>query len=168
MNGGSQQLQLSSERFARNGNVLDDGGNDPDAQPKPVLEAFVFGRFRIVPYARLLEHNGLPVPLSSRAFDLLCLLIDRAGEVVSKAELIAKAWPDVTVEESSLRFHITMLRRALGDGRGGERYVVNVPGRGYCFVSWVCREGSALRPTNGDRAPGSSHSVRAELQLAAL
>ena len=168
MNGGSQQLQLSSERFGRNGNVLDDGGNNPDAQPEPVLDTFVFGRFRIVPYARLLEDNGSRVPLSSRAFDLLCLLIDRAGEVVSKAELIARAWPDVTVEESSLRFHITMLRRALGDGRGGERYVVNVPGRGYCFVTWVGREKAALRPNNGDRTPGTPHLVRAELQLAVL
>ena len=96
--------------------------------------AFSFGRFRIVPYARLLERDGLPTPLSSRAFDLLCLLVSRAGEVVSKGELIARAWPDMTVEESSLRFHITMLRRALGDGQGGERYVVNIPGRGYCFV----------------------------------
>jgi len=88
-----------------------------------VLEAFSFGPFRVVPCARLLECDGSPAPLGSRAFDILCLLISRAGEVVSKGELMARVWPNETVEESSLRFHISLLRRALGDGKGGERYV---------------------------------------------
>jgi len=105
-----------------------------------IVQAFSFGRFRIVPYARLLERAGSPISLSSRAFDLLCILVSRPGEIVSKGELMARTWPDVTVEESSLRFHITQLRRALGDSQGGERYVVNVPGRGYCFVAGVSRE----------------------------
>ena len=169
MNRGNQeQLQFSSERLRRNVSESDNGSNDTGVRVEPVLEAFRFGRFRIVPYARLLECEGLPIPVSSRAFDLLCLLINRAGEVVSKAELIARAWPDVTVEESSLRFHITMLRRVLGDGRGAGRYVVNVPGRGYCFVAWVGREGSQLDPNIGDRAPRSTRTVRAELQLPAI
>jgi len=64
---------------------------------------------------------------------------------VSKGELIAKTWPNVTVEESSLRFHIAQLRRALGDSQGSERYVVNVPGRGYCFVAYVSREALPLK-----------------------
>jgi DNA-binding winged helix-turn-helix (wHTH) protein len=104
-----------------------------------VLEAFSFGPFRVVPYARLLECDGSPAPLGSRAFDILCLLISRPGEVVSKRELMARVWPNERVEESSLRFNISLLRRALGDGKGGERYVVNVPGRGYCFVAGVGR-----------------------------
>jgi DNA-binding winged helix-turn-helix (wHTH) protein len=102
-----------------------------------VQEAFSFGPFRIVPYARLLERDGSPAPLGGRAFDLLCLLVSRAGEVVSKDELMAGVWPNINVEESSLRFHIAKLRRALGDSQGGARYVVNVPGRGYCFVARV-------------------------------
>jgi DNA-binding winged helix-turn-helix (wHTH) protein len=104
-----------------------------------VLEAFSFGPFRVVPCARLLECDGTPAPLGSRAFDILCLLISRAGEVVSKRELMARVWPNEKVEESSLRFHISLLRRALGDGKGGERYVVNISGRGYCFVAGVSR-----------------------------
>lgn len=114
-------------------------GRNRRHQAEPVFEAFSFGAFRIVPYARLLERDGLPISVSSRGFDLLCLLASRSGEVVSKSELMARTWPDVTVEESSLRFHITQLRRALGENRDGERYVVNVPGRGYCFVANVER-----------------------------
>ena len=116
-----------------------------DLQADVVMDAFWFGPFRVAPFARLLERAGLPIPLSSRAFDLLCLLVSRPGEVVSKGELIAETWPSVTVEESCLRFHITQLRRALGDSQGGERYVINVPGRGYCFVGGVRREALVLR-----------------------
>ena len=106
-------------------------------QVEVVLQDFSFGPFRIVPHARLLERDGSPTPLGSRAFDLFCVLVSHPGEVVSKGELIAKAWPDLTVEESSLRFQIARLRRALGDGQEGERYVTNVPGRGCCFVAPV-------------------------------
>ena len=93
-----------------------------NAQSLPVQadtgpEAFSFGHFRIVPHARRLERDGSPIPLGSRAFDLLSLLISRPGEVISKSELMAEAWPDLTVDESSLRFHIAQLRRALGDGQ---------------------------------------------------
>src|SRR5919107_6129640 len=86
----------------------------------PAPEAFSFSHFRIVPHARRLERDGLPIPLGSRAFDLLCLLVSRPGEVVTKAELMAEAWPDLTVDESSLRFHIAQLRRVLGDGQEGQ------------------------------------------------
>ncbi|HTI84285.1 MAG TPA: transcriptional regulator [Acetobacteraceae bacterium] len=104
------------------------------------MQAFSFGPFRVVPYSRLLERSGSPVPVGSRAFDILCLLISRPGEVVSKDELMARAWPDATVEESNLRLNIYALRRVLGDRQGGIQYVVNVPGRGYCFAANVERE----------------------------
>ena len=93
---------------------------------------------RIVPHARLVDRNGSLMPLGSRAFDLPCVLVSRPGEVVSKDEFMAKAWP----EESSLRFHIARLRRTLNDGREGEPYVANVPRRGYCFVPPVIRAAS--------------------------
>ena len=75
--------------------------------------------------------DGIP----GRAFDLLRVLVSRPGEVVSKGELMAKVWPDLTIEESNLRFHIAQLRSALSDGQGGERYVTNVSRRGYCFIA---------------------------------
>ena len=98
-----------------------------------------FGPFRLFAVERLLEKDGAPLSLSSRALDLLIVLVEHAGEVVSKDDLIARAWPNLTVEESSLRVHIAGLRKALGDGHAGARYVTNVPGRGYCFVAPLTR-----------------------------
>jgi DNA-binding winged helix-turn-helix (wHTH) protein len=118
------------------------GGRTPSVQAEIVPQAFSFGPFRIVPRARLLERDGSRTPLGSRAFDLLCVLVSRPGEVVSKGELMARVWPDLRVEEGSLRFHISQLRRTLGDGQEGKRYVTNVAGRGYCFVARVDRAAS--------------------------
>lgn len=123
----------------------------PVARPVAPPGAFAFGPFRIVPNERLLERDGRSVAVGSRAFDLLCLLIDRAGEVVSKADLMARAWPGLTVDESSLRFHVVQLRRALDDGKDGESYIVNVPGRGYCFVAPV--DGASKRSDAGNQGP---------------
>jgi DNA-binding winged helix-turn-helix (wHTH) protein len=83
--------------------------------------AISFGPFRLLPSQR-------PVRLGSRAFDILATLVERAGEVVDKDELIARAWPTTVVEEGNLRLQVSALRRALGDGRAGRRYVVTVPG----------------------------------------
>ena len=65
----------------------------------------------------------------SRAFDILAALVERAGQVVGKEELIARAWPQTFVEEANLKIQVSALRRALGDGQGGHRYIVTVPGR---------------------------------------
>lgn len=145
------QAQFPTERFRSFDDAGEAGGDGIEHRDeyKAVTHIFSFASFRVVPHARRLERAGSSVALSSRAFDILCLLISRPGEIVSKAELMAKAWPDVTVEESSLRFHITQLRRTLGEGHGGGRYVVNVPGRGYCFVACVNREAS-LRQRDGN------------------
>jgi DNA-binding winged helix-turn-helix (wHTH) protein len=83
--------------------------------------------------------DGIP----GRAFNLLHVLVSRPGEVVSKGQLMAKDLPDLTVEESNLRFHIAQLRRAPSDGQGGEGDVTNVSRRGYCFVA---RVGCAASP----------------------
>jgi predicted ATPase/DNA-binding winged helix-turn-helix (wHTH) protein len=84
---------------------------------------------------RLLIKDGAPVAIGGRALDVLIALIDRAGEVVSARELIDLVWPDVVVEEANLRVHISALRKALGDGKDGSRYIVNVASRGYTFVA---------------------------------
>ena len=88
----------------------------------------------------------MPVKLGSRALDILRLLVSRAGEVVPKNELLAYAWPGLVVEEISLRVHIAEIRKALGDGKAGARYVTNVPSRGYCFVAPVQRIAPAPAP----------------------
>ncbi len=98
-----------------------------------------FGPFRLFPAERRLERDGKPVRLGGRALDLLLALVEHAGEVVSNRTLLEAVWPKVTVEESSLRFHIKNLRKALGDAQSDIHYVTNVPGRGYCLAVPVDR-----------------------------
>ena len=94
-----------------------------------------FGPFRLFAAERQLKKGDEALQLGGRALDTLIALVERAGEVVTQRELIARVWPNVTVEEANLRVHIASLRKALGDGREGIRYIVTVPGRGYSFVS---------------------------------
>jgi predicted ATPase/DNA-binding winged helix-turn-helix (wHTH) protein len=125
--------------------VANRSGPRPSIAIEAIPEAFSFGPFCVFPHARRLERDGTRTQLGSRAFDILCILISRQGEVVSKVELMEKAWSGLTVEESSLRFHIAQLRRVLGDGQDGESYVTNVAGRGYCFVAPVNRTASPVK-----------------------
>src|SRR5436853_867969 len=113
---------------------------------------FAFGPFRLLAAQRLLLEGDTPVRLGSRAFDILAALVERSGEVVAKQELIARAWPQTFVEEANLKMQVSALRRALGDGQGGHRYVATVPGRGYNFVAPVRHEEparAALPPAVG-------------------
>ena len=94
-----------------------------------------FGPFRLFPAERQLLKGETPVQIGSRELDILIALVERAGEVVTKRELFARVWPDVVVEESSLRVHVAGLRKVLSDGQDHARYIVNVPSRGYSFVA---------------------------------
>lgn len=96
-----------------------------------------FDRYRYLPAQRVLLRDEHSVKLGGRAFDVLGALIARAGTVISKGELLAAVWPQSVVEEGNLRVHICAVRRALGEGENGKRYIDNVPGRGYCFVKPV-------------------------------
>jgi predicted ATPase/DNA-binding winged helix-turn-helix (wHTH) protein len=102
-----------------------------------------FGPFELQPGKRLLQKAGVPVRLSDRALDILLVLVARAGEAVGKRELMELVWPGVAVDEANLRFHIAALRKALGEGRSGPRYIATLSGRGYCFVSPVSIRGAA-------------------------
>jgi predicted ATPase/DNA-binding winged helix-turn-helix (wHTH) protein len=102
--------------------------------------SFGFGPFRLLLAQRVLLQEGEPVRLGNRAFDLLAFLVQRAGQVVPNDELIAQVWSNVHVDEGSLRVHVAALRKALGESPGGNRYIVNVPGRGYSFVGPASRE----------------------------
>ena len=109
--------------------------------------AICFGSFRLLLGQRLLLEGNKPLRLGSRALDILIALVERPGDLVSKEELIARVWPNTFVEPANLTVHIAALRRALGDGRRGNRYIVNVPGRGYCFVAPV-NMSEKLRPSS--------------------
>jgi predicted ATPase/DNA-binding winged helix-turn-helix (wHTH) protein len=114
---------------------------------------FYFGPFRLLPARQLLLEGDTPVRLGSRALEILTALVARPGELVSKDELIARAWPNTVVEDSNLKVNIAALRRALGERRLGQRYIATVSGRGYRFVAPVeCGELSAAAPAR--RSPG--------------
>src|ERR1700748_3067278 len=98
-----------------------------------------FGPFELNVAERSLRKANQVIPLGGRAYDILIVLLENAGEVVAKAELIAKAWPDVTVEEGSLRVHLSALRKALGDGQFGNKYIASIAGQGYSFIAPVTR-----------------------------
>jgi predicted ATPase/DNA-binding winged helix-turn-helix (wHTH) protein len=121
--------------------------------------AISFGPFRLIAAQRLLLEGDKPVRLGSRAFDILAALVERAGEVVGKDELIARAWPQTFIEESNLKLQVSTLRRALGDGRGGNRYVVTIPGRGYNFVSPVRIEEPSWLPLPPAIAAAGMHNL---------
>ncbi len=97
-----------------------------------------FGPFELFPQRRALLEDGKPLRLGSRALEVLIVLVEHAGELLSNKDLLARAWPNTYVEEANLRVQVMALRKSLGDGQGGARYIKNVPGRGYCFVA-PCR-----------------------------
>jgi DNA-binding winged helix-turn-helix (wHTH) protein len=101
--------------------------------------------------------GGKPVPLGSRALEILIVLLERPGGLVSKQELMARVWPNVFVEPANLTVHISALRRMLRDGRDGNRFIVNIPGRGYSFVASVDVSGR-----------GANHRVAPETAVVAI
>ena len=109
----------------------------PEAPARSSQPAISFGPFRLLPTQQLLLKAGRRVHLGSRAFEILVALVERPGDVVSRAELIARVWPNTVVEESNLKVQVAGLRRALNDGRDGNRYLATIPGRGYRFVTPV-------------------------------
>lgn len=123
-----------------------------------------FGPFRLTAAERLLVRDDTPVEIGGRALDLLIALTDRAGQVLSKRELMDLVWPALTVGEAALRVHVTALRRVLGDGKEGIRYVINIPGRGYSFVAPVRRSRDMLA-TGSPTSPARPLNLPAQLKL---
>src|SRR5215471_8879346 len=88
---------------------------------------FYFGAFCLSPQRRLLLDNKAPVRIGSRALEMLIVLVERHGELVTKQELTARVWPSTVVVEGNLTAQLTALRRALRDGHDGHRYILNDP-----------------------------------------
>jgi len=112
----------------------------------PPNQAIGFGPYRIHPGQRRVFEGEQPLRLGRRAMDILLILLAQAGEVVSKQELMAGVWPDSVVEEINLRVHMAALRKALGDGQAGQRYIVTVAQRGYSFVAPILLHSMEERP----------------------
>jgi len=108
---------------------------------------FEFGPFRLLPRQRLLLEGEKPVRVGSRALEILMVLVANAGRLIGKAQLMASVWPHNIVEEAALRVHMAALRKALGDGLPGRRYITTVPQRGYAFVASVRQDPLIPVPT---------------------
>jgi TolB-like protein len=107
-------------------------------------EMSLFGSFRLDHRSGVLfqrDERGVfaPLAMGSRALDILDVLLERAGDVVSRAEIIAAVWPGTAVEDSNLNVQIAALRRVLEEGRTERRCIQTIPGRGYRFTAPVTR-----------------------------
>jgi DNA-binding winged helix-turn-helix (wHTH) protein len=105
-----------------------------DEEPPPA-GTIVFGPYTLWTGLRRLERNGFPVRVGDRAFDILCVLTERAGEIVTHRELMARVWGSVVVGAGSLRFHINALRRVLAQDGRRTAYIKSVTRRGYTFIA---------------------------------
>jgi predicted ATPase/DNA-binding winged helix-turn-helix (wHTH) protein len=129
-------------KFVAEGLAKGDGRSaqrDTPADAADAHDSISFGVFRLLPARRLLVRGDQPVRVGSRSFDILVALVNRAGSVVSTEELIAQVWPKSVVADNNLRVHIAGLRRALADGADGQRFIENIPLKGYAFVAPVER-----------------------------
>jgi len=93
--------------------------------------SLLFGPFKLDFPRRTLSRDGTEIRLGSRALEILVALAESPGDLVSNQALVSRVWPDTVVDEGSLRVHISAVRKALEDGKDGNRYVVNEMGRGY-------------------------------------
>jgi DNA-binding winged helix-turn-helix (wHTH) protein len=101
--------------------------------------SYEFGSFSLNVQERLLTQDGKPVPLASKTFEALLFLVQNAGHLVTKDDLIKELWSDTFVEEANLAKHISLLRRALAGNGNGQEYIETVPKYGYRFVGAVRR-----------------------------
>jgi DNA-binding winged helix-turn-helix (wHTH) protein len=122
------------------------------ARPKSELKTMTdglckylqFGPFELSIRERVLRRDGVALTLGDRALDILIYLAERPGEVVAKREIMDHVWPDVTVEEGSIRVHVAAIRKALRDGQFGNGYIANIKGRGYAFVGTIVAFGGGM------------------------
>jgi TolB-like protein/Tfp pilus assembly protein PilF len=121
---------------------------------------YEFGDFRLLAAQRRLiaRSDGRPIEVTAKALDALHFLLRHPGELLDKSTLMAAVWPNVVVEENNLNQVVSALRRALGDGSGGRRFIVTVPGRGYQFVAPV-REVHEKAPS-AQSAPPAAHPAQ--------
>jgi predicted ATPase/DNA-binding winged helix-turn-helix (wHTH) protein len=119
-----------------------------------------FGPFELSIGERTLRRDGRVLPLGDRALDILTYLADRPGEVIAKQELMDHVWSEVTVEDGSLRVQVAAIRKALGDGQFGNRYIANIKGRGYSFVGTVVPQAGGTESRNAKFSPQGRLPVR--------
>src|SRR5260370_10468779 len=107
---------------------------------------YAFGSYRLDSVERVLRRDGQPVTLPPKDLETLLVLVERAGHIVEKEELLEKVWPGVFVEEGNLARHVFNLRQVLGDSPDGRKYIETIPKRGYRFVAAVHAESEPAAP----------------------
>jgi len=119
---------------------------------------YAFGSYVLDSLRGVLWHDGHPVPLTPKVFELLATLVSRSGELLGKDELIREVWAGTVVEENNLARHISTIRKTLGERPGQRDYIATIPGMGYRFVAEVteldelppeCRSAAVVKPSNG-------------------
>jgi predicted ATPase/DNA-binding winged helix-turn-helix (wHTH) protein len=130
-------------------------GGRTSAENRPQA-AIAFGSYRFLPRKRILLRGNDEVRLGSRAIDILGILLERAGEIVSSAEIMSRVWKDTRVEGATLKVHIGLLRKALGELGGRSEFIENVAGRGYRFLAPVQRLVDRTANADEDRADGAA------------
>src|SRR5262245_49284520 len=113
---------------------MDTRGTFKTVTEHAIASRYSFGSFELQPHERRLLMNGAPITVGPRAFDVLVVLVQRAGRLVTKAQLFELVWPKLVVEENNLQTQVSTLRKILGSGA-----ITTIPGRGYRFALEVSR-----------------------------
>jgi predicted ATPase/DNA-binding winged helix-turn-helix (wHTH) protein len=121
--------------------------------------AFEFEQFRLFPSQQVLMDGANVCRLGTRAIEILICLLERAGEMVSKQELLERAWPGTFVHEANLRVNVAGIRKALGDGHAGRRFIVNLTGQGYSFLAPVRRVKAELPQLQSPSERPNKHNL---------
>jgi DNA-binding winged helix-turn-helix (wHTH) protein/tetratricopeptide (TPR) repeat protein len=100
---------------------------------------YEFGRFRLDPAEHLLLCDGVQIPLTGKAFQVLLVLVRRNGHLIERSELVAAVWGDTFIEEGNLTVTISTLRKVLGDDRSENRFIETVAKQGYRFLPSVTK-----------------------------
>src|SRR6476659_1772356 len=134
--------------------------------PTASSATYDFGPFRLEVDERRLTKNGRAIPLRTKVFDTLCVLVEHSGRLLTKHELMQSIWPDTAVEENNLNHNISTLRRALGEDATGQRFIETVPRVGYRFLPDVVGgPGTATGLAPAPPAP-PERSMRQEIRFA--
>src|SRR5689334_13648692 len=123
---------------------------------------YEFGAFRLEPREHRLVCDGQSIPLTRKALDTLCVLIERRGTLIPKQDLMNAVWPEITVEENNLDRNISTLRKVLGEKPGGRQFIETVPCVGYRFVAPVTEISSKAAAAS---EPEQESSARQEIRF---
>lgn len=126
----------------------------------PLPRSFAFGPYVLIPERQLLLEGSASVRIGSRAMNILTALVEQPGALVSKRELMARAWPEAAVDESNLKVNVAALRRVLGDSGSREaKYIATIAGRGYQFIASVTEGYHAALPSPLVMKTGRRHNL---------